>query len=38
MEKPTEEEAKEDLKEHIAMLKDELRAAEEELKELEKSK
>jgi hypothetical protein len=38
MEKPTEEEAKEDLKEHISMLKDELRAAEEELKELEKSK
>jgi hypothetical protein len=37
MEEPTPEEEKEDLKMHIEMLRKELKAAEEELKELEKS-
>ncbi len=36
--RPTREEEVEDLKEHIEMLKVELKAAEEDLKELEKSK
>lgn len=37
MEKPTREDEIEDLKEHIAHLKEDLKAAEEGLKELEKS-
>jgi hypothetical protein len=37
-ERPTQEEEKEDLKDHIEMLKEELSAAEERLKNLEKSK
>lgn len=37
-ERPTEEEEKEDLKEHVALLKEELKAAEERIKELEKGK
>jgi hypothetical protein len=38
MEEPTPEEEKEDLKEHIEMLKEELKSAEARIKELEKSK
>jgi hypothetical protein len=37
-EEPTPEEEKEDLKAHIEMLRKELKAAEEDLKELERSK